>query len=99
MVYLWVSFSSSTDLHRELVGVPRGLGALFGTGFWFSLPQSLMDRKDGWEEQRRGQCRIRAPTRVCWGETCTPVSRFRCGVGTCRLETRAVLSFLRRPQP
>ena len=54
--------SSSTDLHRELVGVPRGLGALLGTGFWFSLPQSLMDRKDGWEEQRRGQCRVRAPT-------------------------------------
>ena len=75
MVYLWVSFSSSTDLHRELVGVPRGLGALFGTGFWFSLPQSLMDRKDGWEEQRRGQCRIRAPTRVCWGEMCTRVSQ------------------------
>ena len=39
MVYLWVSFSSLNDLHRELGGVPRGLGALFGTGFWFSLPR------------------------------------------------------------
>ena len=40
MVYLWVSFSSLNDLHRELGGVPRGLGALLGTGFWFSLPES-----------------------------------------------------------
>ena len=40
MVYLWVSFSSSTDLHRALGGVPEVWGHCLGLDSGSPCPES-----------------------------------------------------------
>ena len=81
MVYLWVSFSSLNDLHKELGGVPRGLGALLGTGFWFSLPRVSWTGRMAGRSKGGGNAGSELLLEFVGVKVHAGVSRIRCGVG------------------